>query len=119
MINRVHPFFRRLKFLTHKKVQFQLASIFLLWFLGMIATFGMIFFMNFKSLSARTESMSIHDQLLTKLLLLDQTKELAIWYGSAAFGYIFLIWIYVLVYSHRLTGPIYKLTQTLNEATQK
>lgn len=107
--------FRR-KFITHKKVQFRLASIFLVWFFVFISIFGAIYVFNFSAASNRTEGMLIHDQLLTKMLLVDQTKDLAIWYGLAAVVYIIFCWGYLLIYSHRLTGPIYKMNMILDKA---
>jgi methyl-accepting chemotaxis protein len=63
--------------------------------------------------------MAIHDQLLTRTVLVDQTKELAIWYGIAFLTYILLTWAYVVVFSHRMTGPVYKMTKLLERATEK
>jgi hypothetical protein len=81
--------------------------------------FSFIFFQNFKLASERTARMSVHDQLLTKSVLVDQTKDLAVWYGLAFFTYIILTWFYVVVFSHRMTGPIFKLTRLLEQAAEK
>lgn len=63
--------------------------------------------------------MTIHDQLLTKTILVDQTRELAVWYGLVFLAYIVLTWVYVVVFSHRMTGPVYKLTKLLERATER
>lgn len=111
-------FFRRMRFLTHSKVQLQFASMFLLWFVVLLATFVLIFFATFQAESLRTNDMQIHDQLITKMLLVEQIKHLALWYGLAAFFYIVLTCIYVLAFSHRMTGPVYKLTKILEKAAK-
>lgn len=112
------PFFRRLKFLTHSKVQFQLATTLIIWFFVLVTIFAFIFFQNFKLASQRTDGMSIHDQLLTKTLLVEQTKDLAVWYGAIFLAYIVLTWAYVVVFSHRMTGPVYKMTKLLERAAE-
>jgi sensor histidine kinase YesM len=61
--------------------------------------------------------MTIHDQLLTRKLLVDQSMDLAVWYGGSVLIFCVLLWIYMLVYVHRLTGPIYKLQQLLEKCT--
>ena len=108
-------FFRK-QFITHREVQLKLAGVFLFWFFVFIAVFGFIYVFNFSSTSDRTKGMVIHDQLLTNMLLVDQTKELALYYGLAALGYVVLVFFYLLVYSHRLTGPIYKMNMILDKA---
>lgn len=108
--------FLRWRVLTHKRVQIQLASIFLLWFVVFIAGTATIFMVSFSSVSDRTKDMLIHDKLLTNMLLVEQTKQLALYYGLATLVYLILAWSYVLVYSHRLTGPVYKLTRIIDKA---
>lgn len=90
----------------------------MVWLLAFVAIFCLIFFVNFAAFSERAESMSIHDQLLTKVLLVEQSKSLALWYGIAIVAYIALMFVYVLAYSHRLTGPIYKITKIFEHAAQ-
>ena len=114
----MHSFFRRVRFLSNRRVQFRLASVFLMWLLAFLSIFGFIFYMNFAMFSERTAAMNIHDQLLTKLLLVEQSKTLALWYGLAILAYIFLMFSYVLVYSHRLTGPIDKITKIFEKAAE-
>jgi methyl-accepting chemotaxis protein len=114
----MRPFFFRRKILTHRAVQIRLASVCLLWLLAFAAVFGFIFLLNYEFSSGRTEMMMIHDQLLAKVILLDQSRQLLIWYGFAALVYFILLWCYLIVYSHRLTGPIYKITQTLQKAAE-
>lgn len=109
--------FLRKQFLTHKSTQIKLASVFLLWFMVFVALFGFIYFTNFSSFTAGTEGLHFSDELLIKMLLIQQGKELTLYYGMAALGYIALVWLYMIVYSHRLTGPIYKMTRILKNAT--
>lgn len=110
---------RRYRFLTHRRVQFKLASQFVLWFLVFLAAFGFIYFLHFSSQLDDTDYMTINDQILTRTLLVDQALELAVWFGSALVAFVFLIWCYLVVYSHRLTGPVHKLEMMLREATEK
>lgn len=119
IVRSMKNFFRRLRFLTHSGVQIRLASVFLIWFAAFIGIFGFIFFINFSSISEKAESMTIHDQLLTKVLLVEQSKNLAVWYGIAIFAYVLLMWLYILVYSHRLTGPVFKITQILKKSAEQ
>ncbi|MBN8554543.1 MAG: methyl-accepting chemotaxis protein [Deltaproteobacteria bacterium] len=111
--------FKRFHILTHKPVQMKLASVFLLWFIVFIASFLLLFAINFSMASSRTQELSmVHDRLLTNAILVDQTKNLAFYYGIASLVYFVLVWIYMLVYSHRLTGPVFKLTHHLDRATK-
>lgn len=93
----------------------KLASVFLLWFSLFALAFAAMFFIQFSEVSSRTEGMLIHDQLTTKMLLVDQAKGLALWYGGGAFLFAVLMWSYMMVYSHRLTGPIYKMERMLEK----
>jgi len=105
--------FIRYRILTHKGVQVRLASVFLLWFLVFSSIFVSIFFFQFSDASIKMEGLKIHDQLTAKMLLVDQARDLAIWYGGIVLCFSILLWVYMMVYSHRLTGPIYKLEKTL------
>ncbi len=115
-LKKMKNFFRRLRFLTHSQVQLRLATTFAIYFFAFMAVMTFIFLFNFASLSERAESLPIHDQLLTKILLVDQGRNLAFGYGLAVSLYCFLMWAYLLIYSHRLTGPIYKINKTLEKA---
>jgi len=110
-------FFRRTNFFSYFGVQAKLASVFLVWFCLFLAVFGFIFVMNYQMASARTDGMSIHDQLLTRMLLIQQTKDLAFYYGLSACAYVLLVFAYLIVYSHRITGPIHKLNKLLLKST--
>lgn len=87
-------------------------------FMFFIASVFVIFANNFSSASDRTKGLMIHDKLLTNAILVDQTRDMFLYYGLAAVAYFLLVWIYMLVYSHRLTGPVYKLTRHLEKASQ-
>jgi HAMP domain-containing protein len=110
---------KRLKFVTHRKVQTKLALSLIVWFVVFLAVFVSIFLFNFKMASGKTDGMIMHDQLLAKALLVEQTKDLALWYGLAFVVYLVLSWVYIMVYSHRMTGPVFKLTKLLDESAQK
>ena len=111
--------FNRWRVLTHKKVQVQLASLFLIWFAVFIVGAALLFLISFSTASDRTQGMLIHDKLVTNMLLVEQTREIAMYYGFATAAYVLLAWAYVIVYSHRLTGPVYKITKMMNEAIEK
>ncbi len=102
--------------LTNWRVQLRIALVFLLWFIVFLGVFGSIFVINYTSASSRTDGMNIHDQLMTKMILVQQTKDLALYYGLAAVAYLILVAIYFVVYAHRLTGPVYKITKILEKA---
>ena len=108
--------FRRLNSFSYFKIQFQLASVFFLWFVVFLGVFSFIFFVNFQATASKTAGMSIHDELLTKSILINQSRELAFYYGTAAVIYFILVWAYLIVYAHRLTGPIYKLNMILKKS---
>ena len=111
--------FMRKKFITNRKVQVALATTFLVWFAAFLAIFVLIFFNTFNQFSTRSELLMTHDQLITKMLLVEQSKELALWYGISTFVYLALMWVYMLIYSHRLTGPISKITKILENAAKE
>ena len=110
---------RRYQFVTHKNTQFKLASVFILWFVVFLASFAFIYFLHFSLLIERTDMMSIHDQLLAKTLLVDQALQLGLWFGIALVGFVFLVWCYLVVYSHRLTGPVHKLENLLKSSVEE
>lgn len=107
--------FFRFKVVTHKDVQFRLATAAMLWFLVFAAALAALFFFNYVHIAERTQDLNIHDELVTRMLLVQQAKELAFWYGGSIFVFMVLIWFYLTVYSHRLTGPIYKFEKMLEK----
>lgn len=109
----------RFRVLTHKQIQLRLESIFLLWFLVFLALFGAIFLINFATVSQRITELPLSDQLLAKMVLVNQTRDLAKYYGLAMLVYCVFVWFYVIVYSNRLTGPVYNMTKTLERAAKK
>jgi hypothetical protein len=111
--------FRRHQFVTHRRVQFRLASVFILWFVVFLAAFGFLYFLNFSIAIGRTDYMTVHDRILAKSLLVDQALDLALWFGGALVAFVTLVWIYLVVYSHRITGPIYKLENLLKTAVSE
>lgn len=106
----------RYKFITHKGIQFKLATTFLIWFVVFLMTVTGIYFLNFSGTASRAEEMQIHDELVTKMLLVDQAQDLAIWYGTTVVIFALLMWLYFMAYSHRLTGPIYKMEKLLEKS---
>jgi len=109
----------RKKFITHTGVQVKLAVIFVFWtFIFMLMLVG-LFFINYASVSSDTNAMSIHDQLLTQMLLVSQARNLGLYYGGATLVFSLLIGFYVLVYSHRIVGPVHKMNLLLDKAIEK
>lgn len=106
----------RHKFLTHR-IQFKLASVFVLWFVVFLAVFAFIYFFNFVEIANKTDSFTFHDRLVAKSLLVDQAYEMGVWFGAALAGFVILVWAYLLVYSNRLTGPVHKIEMLLQKAT--
>ncbi|TVQ78921.1 MAG: hypothetical protein EA369_05905 [Bradymonadales bacterium] len=114
----MRSYFRRLKVVTHGKEQTQIASVFLFWFMVFALVITSLYFLNYAEVASRADDMPIHDRLLTQMLLLEQAKDFAIWYGGAVLAFCALLWVYMLVYVHRLTGPVYKLQRLLDECSQ-
>lgn len=110
-------YWRRLKVITHGKEQTKIATVFLFWFVVFTALLTSIYFLRYAELSNQTENMLIHDRLVTQMLLVSQAKDLALWYGGTFLIFSILLWVYMLVYMHRLTGPIYKLQKLLEKCT--
>lgn len=104
--------------MTHRSVQAKFATSLTVWFIFFLLSFIFVFFTNYAISSEKTELMLVHDQLLTKSLLLQQSKNLLLLYGLAACVFFVLMWFYIVIYSHRLTGPIYKLTRILEKAIE-
>jgi len=94
----------------------KIASTFMLWFIVFLTACISIFFLRFAEVADRTSEFRIHDQLATKLLLIDQAKDLAIWFGGICVVFGILMWVYMMVYTHRLTGPIFKMQKALEKA---
>jgi signal transduction histidine kinase len=74
--------------------------------------------MNYAYNASRSEGLPIHEQLMVKTILLKQTRELGLLYGVSAFGYIAFVFVHLFVYSHRLTGPVFKLNQIMKKAIE-
>lgn len=109
----------RKKFITHAGVQVKLALVFVFWTFIFMPMLAGLFFINYASVSSNTNAMSIHDQLLTQMLLVSQARNLGLYYGGAMLVFSVLIGIYVVVYSHRIVGPIYKMNMLLDKAIEK
>jgi methyl-accepting chemotaxis protein len=107
---------KRKQVITHSGVQVRLAMVFVFWAVILMISLTTLFFINYASISAETGGMVIHDQLLTKMLLISQAKELGIYYGGTMLIFIILIGAYVFVYSHRIVGPIHKMNLLLDKA---
>lgn len=107
--------FFRYKVLTHKGVQFRIGAIALFWFLIFSLSLLGLFFLNYEVNSTRVAGMSSHDELITKTLLVEQGQSLATWFAMVWIGFGILIWLYITVYTHRLTGPVYKLERLLEK----
>lgn len=112
-------FFNRWQVFTHRGIQVKLALVFFLWFAVFVISFGFIYLINYKTASDRTLGMLLHDQLMTRMILISQTKELAVSYGLAAIVYMVLACVHLMVYAHRLTGPVFKLTKHLERAMEE
>lgn len=110
-------FFRRRQVITHWKEQSRLASVFLFWSLILVAILLGLFFINYASIRADAGPLTINDQAVARMLLVDQARQLALWYGGCILLYLILVAGYVLAYSHRITGPIHKLNIYLKKAT--
>jgi methyl-accepting chemotaxis protein len=103
----------RLKFLTYRKVQLRLVGIVLVCLLLFMGFFSVVYMNAVANAPGRTKEVVVQDQLITQMLLVEQTRDLAVIYGFAAFIFILLICFYLIVYSNRLTGPIFKLTRII------
>lgn len=115
----MRAFFRRTKILSNLKVQSQLGFVFAFWSIALVIVLSGLFFINYSQISSGTDGMLIHDGLLTRSLLIDQAMQLAIWYGGVVFLFVILMSFHVMIYAHRLTGPIFKLNRILDEAIEK
>lgn len=110
---------RRKQILTHRGIQIRLASYAVLGLLVFVVLYGIIFMYTYRLGSQETELMAIHDQLLTKTILVSHSQNLLLWYGLGALVYFAGLWIFIIRYSHRMTGPIFKLVQILDRATEE
>lgn len=115
----MRAFFRRTKILSNFKVQSQLGLVFIFWSLSLIIVLAGLFFINYSNVSEGTNEMIIHDGLLTRSLLIEQASQLAIWYGAVVILFVVLMSVHVMIYAHRLTGPIFKLNKILDESIEK
>lgn len=104
--------------ITDWKTQSNLAVMFVFWSLFLVLVLVGVFFVNYASVAKQTAGLNIHDELVAQMLLVEQSRQLAFFYGAAIFIFVALIGFYVLVYTHRITGPIYKLNKVMDEAIQ-
>lgn len=102
--------------ITDWRTQSNLAGIFVIWSLFLVLILVGLFFMNYASVSEQTAGLNIHDELVAQMLLVEQSRQLAIFYGAAILLFIMLMGFHVMVYTHRVTGPIYKLNKVMDEA---
>jgi len=106
----------RTKFLTDKQVQLRLASVFLLWFAVYAVASISLYFISYHFAAQRIESLGLQQELETKALVIEQSERLAMGYAFVTLIYLILVWIYMLVYSNHITGPIFKLNRILDES---
>ncbi len=112
-------FFKRTKFITHFRHQVGLALVFMSWSAVLVCILIGLFFINYASIRTDTGALTIHDQLLARMLLVDQAKQLALSYGIAMLVFLVLVGLYVMAYAHRMTGPIHKLNLILKKSTEE
>jgi methyl-accepting chemotaxis protein len=109
-------FFRRTRFITHFRQQAKLASVFVLWAVVLMLCLIGLFFVNYATISTETGSLVTHDQLVTKMFLVEQAFQLAWTFGSVMLIFVILMGLHVMAYAHRMTGPIFKMNRVLKNA---
>lgn len=107
---------RRKKVLTYFHVQAKLAGLFVLWAFILILTVVALFFVTYSQTSSQADGLPTHEQFFTKMLLVEQAQHMAVMFGATILAFLILMGGYILIYTHRLTGPIFKLKRTLEEA---
>jgi len=108
---------RRKKVFTYFHDQAKLAGIFVLWAFILILTVVALFFVTYSNTSTQADSLPVHEQLFAKMLLIEQAQHMATMFGATVLAFLILMGGYIMIYTHRLTGPVYKLRKTLEEAT--
>ncbi len=112
-------YFKRTNFITHWRQQVGLALVFVSWSLVLVVCLTGLFFINYATIRTDTGAFTMHDQLLARMLLVEQAKQLAITYGLTILVFLILTGLYVVAYSHRMTGPIYKMNMILKKAAEE
>ncbi len=90
----------------------------ILWFSVFAAASVALYFFSYRIAAEKIESLQLVEELKTKAIVIEQSERLATMYIGLTFIYVTFVFLYVLVYSNRLTGPIFKLGKVLDESIQ-
>lgn len=112
-------FGKRRQVFTNLNVQVRLALVFLFCAFMLIICLACLFVINYAKISSKTDGLEIQNQLIAKMLLIEQAQSLGIYYGLAMLVFVGLMTVYVVVYAHRLVGPIHKMNMILEKAIQE
>ena len=104
------------RIVTHKKVQYSLASIVLGGFLAFFSFSAVLIFSQFQNVFDKMKMLSVQDQLAADAIIRQLGTELTYRFGIATVAYLVVVWVFLLVYTHKMTGPIYRITRALNDA---
>ena len=104
--------------LTHRGLQLKIAGILVVSFVVFVALAGFLFVNNYQNVRTMSDGLEAHDSLMAKLLLVKQSKDLFWKFGFAMLAYMLCVSSYLMIYIHRMTGPVYKLTKVLEQAVQ-
>ncbi len=109
---------KRKQILTHRSLQFRLAGVFVLWSFVLVVAVTTLFVMNYAHLSETSDALPSAEQLFTKLLLIQQLEGMAVRYFIALAFFVTLMALHIIILSHRMTGPVAKMTRLLNQAAE-
>jgi len=109
----------RVHFLTHWKIQMRLAFILAGSLIVFLSLLIMAFMNSYMHASLQSDGLQPHDSLVTKVFLMKQAKELLLYSGLCISAYIVCISSFLIIFSHRMTGPVFKLTRLLEKAAYK
>jgi len=109
---------KRKKVLTYFPVQAKLAAVFVFWALILVIVILGLFFVTYVQSSHLADDLPTSEQYFAKMLLIEQSKSMAIMFGGVILLFLAIMGSYILIYTHRLTGPVYKMRRVLETAAE-
>lgn len=91
--------------------------MFIFWAVVLVICLTALFFLSYVQVAESALGLST-DPLLTRSMMIQLSRTLAINFGVAILLFIGLMGIHVVVFSHRMTGPITKLSNILKKSVE-
>lgn len=108
---------KRLNVFSDSKVQLRILALFIFWAVVLVLCLTALFFLSYVQVTESALGISV-DPMLTRSMMIQLSRTLAINFGVAILLFISLMGIHVVIFSHRMTGPITKLSNILKKSVE-